>query len=153
MYGKGYGMPSSHAQFVAFFSLSLSLFLIFRHKPASSTTHTPTSLPERILLSIAACVCAGIVAASRVYLNYHTPKQVLAGCCAGVSFAIFWFLFTTPLRRYGWIDWALGTSVARTLRVRDLLVTEDLADAGWVRWEMKRKAKRGLQNGSPKKSL
>ena len=31
MTGKGYGMPSSHAQFVFFFAVSISLFLLARH--------------------------------------------------------------------------------------------------------------------------
>ncbi|TPX09653.1 uncharacterized protein E0L32_009126 [Thyridium curvatum] len=30
---KGYGMPSSHAQFVAFWAVALALFLLARHKP------------------------------------------------------------------------------------------------------------------------
>jgi dolichyldiphosphatase len=151
MYGNGYGMPSSHAQFVTFFSLYLSFFLLFRHTPAPSTTHTPTPLLERLALSIVACMCAGAVAASRVYLNYHTPKQVLVGCTAGAVIAVVWFLFTTFLRRYGLINWALDNPLARALRMRDLVVTEDLADAGWGRWESKRKARRSTENGAPKK--
>lgn len=152
MYGKGYGMPSSHAQFVIFFSLYLSFFLLFRHRPAPSDTHTPTTLLERLALSILACICAGTVAASRVYLNYHTPKQVLAGCTAGAVIAVVWFLFTVFLRRYHWVDWALDHPLARFLRMRDLVVTEDLADAGWGRWESKRKARRGIVNGGLKKT-
>jgi hypothetical protein len=37
----------------------------------------------------------------------------------------------------------VGWPIARALRVRDLLPEEDLADAGWVRWqalEAKKKA-------------
>jgi dolichyldiphosphatase len=151
MYGQGYGMPSSHAQFVTFFSLYLSFFLLFRHKPAPSRTHTPTSLLERQALSMVACVCAGLVATSRIYLNYHTPKQVLVGCTAGAVIAVAWFLVTTILRRYGWIDWALDISLARSLRMRDLAVTEDLADAGWGRWESRRKAGRSKENGTLRK--
>lgn len=144
MYGKGYGMPSSHAQFVTFFSLSLSLFLILRHAPNPSTTHTPISFIERVLLSILACFGAALVAYSRVYLNYHTPRQVLVGCAAGAVFAVFWFLFTTVLRKIGLIDWALGTPLAEAFRVRDLVVTEDLVDAGWGRWKAMRKARRSV---------
>jgi dolichyldiphosphatase len=140
MYGKGYGMPSSHAQFVAFFSLSLSLFLLLRHVPTPSTSYSPSSFVERLLVSLAACLCAAAVAASRVYLNYHTPKQVLAGVAAGISFAVAWFVFTTCLRRWGWIDWALETWLSRKLRMRDLITAEDLIDAGWGRWESRRKA-------------
>jgi len=152
MYGNGYGMPSSHAQFVTFFSLSLTLFLLFRHKPAPSSTHTPTSFLERLMLSLLACLCAGAVAVSRVYLNYHTPKQMLVGCAAGASFAVSWFLFTTFLRSCGWIDWALDNIIARTLRIRDLVVTEDLAEAGWGRWAARMEARRSKQNGISKKT-
>jgi dolichyldiphosphatase len=151
MYGKGYGMPSSHAQFVTFFSLYLTFFVLFRHTPAPSDTHTPSTLPERLALSILACICAGTVAASRVYLNYHTPRQVLVGCTAGAVIAVVWFLCTTFLRRCGWIDWTLDHPLARALRVRDLIVTEDIADAGWGRWESRRKARRSTENGLAKK--
>ncbi|TAQ85207.1 hypothetical protein B7494_g6468 [Chlorociboria aeruginascens] len=57
MHGKGYGMPSSHSQFVAFFSISLTLFLLFRHQPKRPTpSHTPLSLVARIGLSALALV-------------------------------------------------------------------------------------------------
>lgn len=150
MYGKGYGMPSSHSQFATYFSLSLSLFLLFRHVPNPSATHTPSSLLERALLSLLACSCATAVAASRVYLNYHTPKQVLVGCAAGVVFAVSWFLFTMYLRRAGWIEWGLESTWARMFRLRDLVVGEDLVDAGWERWETRRKLKR-RENGTASK--
>jgi dolichyldiphosphatase len=141
MHGKGYGMPSSHAQFVTFFSLSLSLFLLLRHEPHPILTQTPTTFAQRVLLSIAAIISAGAVAASRVYLNYHTPKQVLVGCAAGATFAIFWFIFTALLRSQGWVWWALDLPIAKWFRIRDLVVEEDLADSGWARWS-ERKAKR-----------
>ncbi|KAF2744524.1 DOLPP1 protein [Sporormia fimetaria CBS 119925] len=142
MHGKGYGMPSSHAQFVTFFSLTLSLFLLFRHTPHPTETHTPFSLPQRALLSIAALAGAGAVACSRIYLNYHTPKQVLAGVAAGAVYAVFWFWVTSCLRRSGWVEWALETRLARLARVRDLVVQEDLVDSGWVRWEERRRRRK-----------
>lgn len=148
MFGKGYGMPSSHSQFVTFFSVSLSLFLLLRHVPSPSTTHSPTSLPERLLLSSVACLCAVAVVVSRVYLNYHTPKQVLAGCAAGAFSATAWFLVTTYLRRYGWVEWALDSRVAEMFRVRDLVITEDLVDAGWGRWKEKRKDQPRVNNST-----
>lgn len=139
MHGKGYGMPSSHAQFVSFFSVTLALFLLFRHVPHPTDTHTPFSFGGRVLLSLLALVCAGAVAASRIYLSYHTPNQVLVGCAAGAAFALAWFAFTTYLRRAGWLAWALETWPLRSLRVRDLVVQEDLVDSGWARWEDRRK--------------
>lgn len=139
MHGKGYGMPSSHAQFVAFFSVTLSLFLLFRHVPHPTETHTPFTFAGRLVLSLLALTSAAAVAVSRIYLSYHTQKQVLVGCACGAVFALVWFGLTTYLRRAGWIEWALSTWIARAFRVRDLVVQEDLVDSGWARWEERRK--------------
>ncbi|KAI9800358.1 MAG: hypothetical protein M1825_004128 [Sarcosagium campestre] len=138
MNGKGYGMPSSHAQFVAFFSVSLSLFLLLRHRPTPTTTRTPTTLTTRAVLAALSCIGAAAVAGSRIYLSYHTPKQVLVGSIAGIVSALLWFLVTAALRRSGLLLWLLDLPAARMLRMRDLVVVEDLVDAGWVRWESKR---------------
>lgn len=152
MYGKGYGMPSSHAQFVAFFAVSLTLFLLIRHVPTSSTSYSPSTFLERLLLSLLACLCAGAVAASRVYLNYHTPKQVWVGVGAGTVFAIVWFIATSFLHQSGIIDWLLETTISRKLRVRNLITTEDIQDAGWGRWEARREANpEVMRNGASKK--
>lgn len=149
IYGKGYGMPSSHSQFVAYFSIYLALFLLVRHDPHPTRTHTPLSFAHRLSLSVAALISAAAVAASRVYLSYHTPKQVIVGCAAGAFCAVGWFLVTTYLRRAGWLEWILDFQIARYLRVRDLLTTEDLADAGWARWEDRRKKRK--ENGTKKR--
>ena len=153
MFGKGYGMPSSHSQFVAFFSLSLSFFLLFRHQTAHHTSYRPSTFIQRLSVSILACFCAISVAASRVYLSYHTPRQVWIGFGAGLAFAVVWFLFTTYLRSAGWIDWGLDLELSRLLRFRDLILTEDLQDAGWGRWEDRRKSKGGnsVPNGAVSK--
>jgi len=140
MYGKGYGMPSSHAQFVAYFSISLALFLLLRHTPPKKPTpsHTPLNLATRLGLSLVVLVNASLVSWSRIYLNYHTQKQVLVGCSAGAFSAIAWFLATTFLRRTGLLGWVLATPVARLFRMRDLVVEEDLCQAGWEKWEDKK---------------
>lgn len=152
MYGKGYGMPSSHAQFVTFFSVTLALFLLCRHTPKPSPVHTPISLPQRALLSLVALLCAAAVAISRIYLSYHTARQVLVGCAAGAFSAAAWFAVTMWLRRSEILDWGLDTKVARMLRMRDLVVEEDLAEAGWQKWEQRRSMKaRGLGNGMTSK--
>lgn len=139
MQGKGYGMPSSHAQYVSFFSITLALFLLFRHVPHPTETHTPFTFFQRFALSVLALLCAAAVACSRIYLSYHTPRQVLVGCAAGAVFALIWFAFTTYLRRAGWVEWALETELFRLFRVRDLVVQEDLVDSGWARWEERRR--------------
>jgi dolichyldiphosphatase len=141
MQGRGYGMPSSHAQFVAFFSTSFALFLLLRHTPRAPTaSHTPLSFVTRLGVSVLALACAAAVAWSRVYLNYHTPKQVLVGCLAGVGSAVGWFLITTIARQIGLVQWGLNLYIVRLFRVRDLVVEEDLSEAGWEKWEAKRTA-------------
>ncbi|KAM5342597.1 hypothetical protein ACJ41O_013563 [Fusarium nematophilum] len=147
IHGKGYGMPSSHAQFVAFWSVSLALFLLVRHRTpallrgrAESSVHRPWSLLERLAVSVAAVVIAAATAWSRVYLNYHTTKQVLVGCAAGVVSAVGWFVITEVLRQTGLLGWALETRLARAFRVRDLVIEEDMCQAGWEKWEERRTA-------------
>ena len=139
MNGKGYGMPSSHAQFTAYFSLYLALFLLVRHRPLpASPSHTPFTLWQRALLSVIALLGTVVVAWSRIYLNYHTPQQVLVGCGAGAFSAIAWFVVTETARRAELLDWVLETRLARESRMRDLVVEEDLVAPGWERWERKR---------------
>ena len=156
MNGKGYGMPSSHAQFLAFFSVTLTLFLLLRHQPPPPSkrgTHTPLPFYQRVLLSAGALAVAGVMGPSRVYLSYHTPLQVGIGVGAGVLSAVAWYIFTTWLRREGWVDWALETKLAEMGRWRDLVVEEDLVEGGWRRWVEKRRGREEVRmNGIEKKS-
>ncbi|KAF4970099.1 hypothetical protein FSARC_2800 [Fusarium sarcochroum] len=152
IHGKGYGMPSSHAQFVAFWSVSLALFLLVRHKPprvlrgrADSSLHRPWSVLERAAVSVGGAVIAAATAWSRVYLNYHTPKQVVVGSVAGVVSAVGWFVIVAVARQTGWLSWALETPLARAFRVRDLVVEEDMCQAGWEKWEERRTATRSAK--------
>ena len=147
MNGKGYGMPSSHAQFTAFFSVYLMLFLLLRHRPLpASPSHQPFTLPQRALLSLLALLCAAIVAWSRIYLNYHTLPQVLVGSGAGVSSALGWYGATEIARKVGVLEWILDTRIANELRMRDLVVEEDLVAPGWERWQSKRQKSHSLRN-------
>lgn len=139
-------MPSSHAQFVAFWSVSVALFLLVRHTPptvlspkaAVNTTHRPWSVAERAAVSAVGALVAGLTAWSRVYLNYHTTRQVLAGAGVGAVTAVVWFGATGVLRRTGWLGWALENPLVRRARVRDLIIEEDMAQAGWEKWEQRR---------------
>lgn len=74
----------------------------------------------------------------------------MVGCTAGTVLAFAWFAITGFLRSHGWIDWTLELSVARFMRIRDLVVSEDLAEAGWQRWNMRRRLNAsGDSNTSP----
>ncbi|TDZ31671.1 putative dolichyldiphosphatase [Colletotrichum spinosum] len=136
IHGKGYGMPSSHAQFVAYWSVFLVLFLMVRHRPSPARLHhRPYSLVERVTASGVALVTAAAVAWSRIYLNYHTEKQVLVGCLAGATTAVGWFIVTAAARQVGLLSWGLQTPIARLFRFRDLVVEEDPCQSGWDKWE------------------
>lgn len=196
--GKGYGMPSSHAQFTAFWAVSLALFLCVRHRPRPATavtndhhhhrqrgngepaaplppppppstrrpaepslsdvrrayangglaaasrsieaySHSHWTMGQRVAVSAGALLVAGLVAWSRVYLGYHTVRQVVAGCAAGAGCAAAWFAVTYLMRETGVLAWALELPPARWLRIRDLVVEEDLCQAGWEKWEEKRR--------------
>jgi dolichyldiphosphatase len=153
MLGKGYGMPSSHAQFVTYFAVYLTLFLLVRHVPTVPKPDTTSYFLMRVALAAGVCLGAGAVATSRIYLNYHTPKQVLAGCAAGVLCAVSWYVATSFLRTKGYVDWALDLGISQLLRLRDLVVSQDLAEAGWLQWERQRKLKRrGLSDELSAKS-
>lgn len=142
IHGKGYGMPSSHAQFVTYWSVFVALFLLFRHVPANkSKSSRPWSLFQRLVV----CAFCGLLAAatgwSRVYLEYHTSKQVVVGSAVGAACAVGWFVVIAVARQTGWLDWALDQPVSRLLRVRDLAVEEDMCQAGWEKWEAKKTKK------------
>ncbi|KAK0638670.1 phosphatidic acid phosphatase type 2/haloperoxidase [Cercophora newfieldiana] len=148
---KGYGMPSSHAQFVAFWAVTVGLFLLVRHRPGERRAtrekggiegwmHGEWGVLERAAVSGCALGLAGAVAWSRIYLGYHTEKQVVVGWVAGVVIAIVWYVVTTVVREFGLLEWALELPVARWFRLRDLVVEEDLCQAGWEKWEGRREA-------------
>lgn len=131
-HGKGYGMPSSHAQFVLFWAVYGALFVAFRRRKG-------TNKVEGTVVSLVCWAAAVAVAASRVYLGYHTVKQVLVGSAAGAAFAVVWFVVVGVVRGTGLLGWALDTPLAKAVKVRDLLVDEDLPDAGWEKWQAKKK--------------
>lgn len=182
-------MPSSHAQFVSYFAVSVTLFLLLRHSPSirvvdqingaaspSMKRHRagsevvvvngvektldphdeesgpPISPVYRLqlhyprlthsLLSMAAICAAALIAASRVYLQYHTTRQVLVGCATGSVFAVVWFAATEWARRCGLVEWVLELELVRKARVRDLVCEEDLVEVGWQVWEEKRRQRR-----------
>lgn len=164
LHGKGYGMPSSHAQFVLFWSLSLVLFMLVRHRPPVSrsvatrgargrTVETnPWSRFEKMAICLAAVIVAAATAWSRVYLGYHTTRQVVAGSVAGAASATAWFVATEMIRRWGWLSWALESRIGRAFRARDLAIEEDICQAGWEKWEEKRSSRGERAEGSKRKA-
>jgi dolichyldiphosphatase len=146
IHGKGYGMPSSHAQFVAFWSVYVALFLLRRYTPPKvmgyrSSTHRPWSLGERVGVVLVGFGMAGLTAWSRVYLGYHSPRQVVWGSTAGAVIAVAWYVVVGVVRDTALWGWALEHPLSRRMRVRDLIIEEDMCQAGWEKWEDRREAK------------
>ena len=153
----GYGMPSSHAQFAGFWALTMALFLLVRYESKKSSMafttskaasgaaavgtvtswhkRTSLSLFERIAASIAAFVVAFFIAWSRVYLHYHTPRQVLVGFAAGLVVGAGWFGVTSLARFTGLLAWGLQLPPAQYLRFRDLALEADPLQPGWEKWQ------------------
>ncbi|CAO1443990.1 unnamed protein product [Diamesa hyperborea] len=96
IYYVQYGMPSSHAQFMFFFTTYTILFCIKRlHQ---------NSLVEKLIrvLVISTCIIStALICYGRIYLLYHTLSQVIVGALLGLAFGGFWFtlvhVFLTPL--------------------------------------------------------
>ncbi|CAK7205431.1 hypothetical protein SEUCBS139899_008202 [Sporothrix eucalyptigena] len=145
----GYGMPSSHAQFAGFWALTVALFLLVRYESKKTRSsmakagaalvpwhkRTSMSLFERVATSIAAFIVALFIAWSRVYLQYHTLRQVLVGFAAGLVVGAGWFGFTSVARYTGLLDWGLQLPPAQYLRFRDLALEEDPLQPGWDKWQ------------------
>jgi len=85
-----YGWPSNHSQYMWFVCMYCVLFIKYR-------LHHGRLLSEIGWKVVAAggCLLAALVMSySRVYLQYHTVDQVIAGAWIGSLSALVWFLIT-----------------------------------------------------------
>ncbi|KAL7267888.1 hypothetical protein RUND412_009508 [Rhizina undulata] len=141
MHGNGYGMPSSHAQFVAYFAMYLSLWVTLRSKHLL--------IPYRLLIVTASFAGSVAVSLSRLYLAYHTTLQVTYGYIAGAIFAIAWFAFTQWLRNTdlgkdsplagltgGRRLWDWGLWWGEMFWIRDMCTEVDLIEWEWSVWKV-----------------
>jgi dolichyldiphosphatase len=115
-------MPSSHAQFMTFFAVYVTLYLIHRFPPTSSNAHDRTAkitLWIRVLESVIVVGGAGLVAYSRIYLQYHTPPQVLVGVAIGAILGLGWYAVVLLLRAVGVVDVILHLRVVEMLWFKD----------------------------------
>ncbi|KAK7870646.1 hypothetical protein R5R35_009139 [Gryllus longicercus] len=87
-----YGMPSSHSQFMWFFATYVIYFVFIRLHHMNNNTLLENLWKTAIISS---CILmATVVTISRVYLQYHTLKQVLSGALVGFIFGSLWFALT-----------------------------------------------------------
>ncbi|KAK9510496.1 hypothetical protein O3M35_005270 [Rhynocoris fuscipes] len=87
-----YGMPSAHAQFSWFFATYLIYFVLIRLHHMNNNTTLENVWKTVIILT---CIFLAIlISFSRIYLQYHTWKQVIWGAFVGISFGTLWFAIT-----------------------------------------------------------
>ncbi|XP_022184315.1 dolichyldiphosphatase 1 [Nilaparvata lugens] len=87
-----YGMPSAHSQFMWFFATYVIYFVFIRLHHMNNNTTLENVWKTVIVTS---CVfLATIVSVSRVYLQYHTWRQVFCGAVVGFLFGSLWFAAT-----------------------------------------------------------
>lgn len=86
---KGYGMPSSHAQFMTYWAAIVSLWILYRLR-------FRVKIFKFIIISIVYLTTI-VVCYSRVYLQYHTVKQVLIGSVVGTLCGTMWYLITVKI--------------------------------------------------------
>ncbi|KAK4518722.1 uncharacterized protein ATC70_008944 [Mucor velutinosus] len=131
--GDGYGMPSSHSQFIWYFAVYGSLYM-----------HRYIHLDHgiwKILTSLAMFALAALVSISRIYLGYHTLNQVIIGSLVGATFGSAWYGFVNLLHLTNCINWILDTWVARKLYLRDMSNVENVARWDYEQWVQLRKKK------------
>ncbi|XP_065175589.1 dolichyldiphosphatase 1-like [Sycon ciliatum] len=83
---KTYGMPSDHSQYMGFLATYVTGLICTRCRP----------LRSRLMLFSYGSAVVGVwtlallVCCCRVYLQYHSPEQVIVGCCVGSGLALVW---------------------------------------------------------------
>lgn len=99
--GAGYGMPSSHSQFLGFFAaFFLSHFylngppLVKPRTLINSMRRVEHALAMVMIVSISILTCY-----SRHHLHYHTPLQIVVGFSLGLAFGGVYYYFTEHLSR------------------------------------------------------
>ncbi|XP_039432555.1 dolichyldiphosphatase 1-like [Culex pipiens pallens] len=88
-----YGMPSSHAQFMFFFTQYVLLFIFIRLHHMNNNNARAERLVRLLVLAMC-CVATCAVCCGRVYLQYHSTRQVLVGALVGTIVGSGWFVLT-----------------------------------------------------------
>ncbi len=129
---NSYGMPSTHAQYMAFVAFYQLLFVCLRLPHAGSGI---LELAWKAAWVNANVALAAVVIVGRVYLSYHTVEQVAWGVAAGCGFALVWFaamkFIFTPMFPY-----LASLRVCEFFLVRDLTYVPHVA---WFEYENARK--------------
>ncbi|KAI0718317.1 PAP2-domain-containing protein [Fomitopsis betulina] len=142
--GDGFGFPSSHSQWMGYFSAFLLCHLTFRHR-FMPTGWWIVDVLWRMSVYLGLVSWALAVAFSRYYLLYHTPRQVIWGLSIGVTFGTCYYTvveiipFVWPTSALGRArTTALANPISTWFRVRDgwAVWADGGREAEWTRWRM-----------------
>lgn len=122
--GLTWGMPSSHSQFIAFWSTYCTLMYLW-HYPPKAVFNLPFNIRkfEKGLVKLLGCsglvVSVSLVVASRLYFEYHNVNQVIVGLSLGSLLGSLWYLLVCVVRDIGLINWVLHWRIADILLMKD----------------------------------
>ncbi|KAF7727106.1 hypothetical protein EC973_008069 [Apophysomyces ossiformis] len=130
-HGDGYGMPSSHAQFVWYFASYGILYLY-------SNIRLEYDIWKK-LAALLMLIMAAVVSYTRIYLGYHTEMQVAVGATIGILFGMLWYISVERgLRRAGYVEYILDHPLAKRLYLRDMRCIDNVAKWEYLQWERTR---------------
>ncbi|KAM3581339.1 hypothetical protein VKS41_006166 [Umbelopsis sp. WA50703] len=127
--GTGYGMPSSHSQFMAFFAVQTVLYTHFNIRLDHPKIKWLLYLPTLALTML--------VMYSRVHLGYHSIEQVLVGCGIGTIYSVIWFSFAEYVRQLGLIHWIINLPLCQSIYLRDSRSIDNVAKWEYETWKEK----------------
>ncbi|CAO1617391.1 unnamed protein product [Parajaminaea phylloscopi] len=99
--GKGYGMPSSHCQFLGFFC-SFFLAHFYLHHPRAAKPRTLVNTMRRLehwLAMLSILALTALTCYSRWHLSYHSTSQVAVGITIGLLLGSAYYYTTEYLPR------------------------------------------------------
>jgi dolichyldiphosphatase len=111
-----YGMPSSHTQFMWFFTTYSFWYLLNRPAPLKLKRWISV-VPFAIL-----CLTMGVTI-SRLYLGYHTFKQVAVGFLVGILSGTTWYLFLSIAEPY--FKPIINSDLGKLLELQDTINKRD----------------------------
>ncbi|ESK96462.1 pap2 domain protein [Moniliophthora roreri MCA 2997] len=157
--GNGYGFPSSHSQYMGFFSTFLICHLYYRHR-FTSTGYPLVDILWRFMIYVGLISWALGVAYSRYHLKYHSPPQILWGLAIGIisGFTLYISLEVIPKRYpkslFGRFKALLiSNPVSTWLQIRDgwAVWPDGGRESEWVRWKREWEKRDQSQNQAKNK--
>ncbi|KAL0910891.1 hypothetical protein M5K25_018988 [Dendrobium thyrsiflorum] len=107
-----HGWPSSHSQYMFFFSAYFSLLCL------SGTGDGARSRRSRFFIALFPWPTAILTLYSRVYLGYHTVAQVFAGATLGLFLGVLWFWIVNNLL-VDYFPFIEESAIGRFLYIKD----------------------------------